>query len=61
MLSMRVRRGPRQKVLSIRVTDEVRTLIEQAAAKKTSETKERWTITDVIEAAVKMFAKRAAV
>lgn len=51
-------RLPRQKVMSFRVRDEFRSLIEKISEKRTLTTGVKWTLTDVIELAVKVLAKK---
>ncbi len=49
---------PRQHVMSLKVTEETRHLVEQLAARLTINCKERHTLTDVIELAVRELAER---
>lgn len=58
---MRVSKQPRQKVMSFKVTDAIRQLVEQLAARLTIKRQERVTLTDVVEAAVLALAKKEGV
>lgn len=55
-----MRKGPRenQKPLAFRVTQEVRTLVEQLAAKLTVKRGERHTLTDVVIEGIYLLAKK---
>ena len=54
---MRVKRE-RQTGLSLRVTDEMRRVVERLAAHLTLKTGRRHTLTDVIEEAIRRLAKK---
>ncbi len=55
---MKVEHGPRQSVISLRVTPEVRRMIEQLAAVLTIRRGKRHTITDVMEESIRMLARK---
>jgi hypothetical protein len=48
----------RQSVLSFKVTWEMRGIVERLSASLTLKSKRRWTLTDVVEEAIKVLAKR---
>lgn len=54
---MQVRRV-RQHVLSFKVTPEIRSLVERLAAELTIRRGKRHTMTDVVEAAIRLFARK---
>ena len=55
---MRRTREPRQQVLSFKVTQQVRRTVELLAARLTVERGERYTLTDVVEEAVRLLAEQ---
>jgi hypothetical protein len=55
---MRLTRSPRQKVVSFKVTHEVRSAIEKIAAKWTIKRGELYSLTDVIQEAIERLAKK---
>ena len=58
---MKVKRQPPQKVVSMRATDEMRMLMEALAVRLTEKRQERTTLTDVMEEALRLLAKREGV
>ncbi len=55
---MRRSREPRQQTLSFKVTAEVRRVVELLAARLTESRGQRYTLTDVVEEALREKAKR---
>jgi hypothetical protein len=55
---MRTKRGPRQRTMNFKVTEEFRSLVERLAERLTLRRGRRCTLTDVIEEGVRLLAKR---
>ena len=58
---VRLNHAVRQAVVSFRITEEIRALVEQLSARLTIKQRRRFTLTDVLEEAIRRLAEQEGV